>query len=236
MMPGTRAIRARSLTRRCFPWRGQRPRRPLDIPRQSLLEIPSTPCKTRAGSVNCIRRLVRSTFRPGRLTGVTPATSYFHRSRALAGGFVTFVGATDSGSWLYVLDATTGRFRYRVPIPEGSTSMMPTVVQDPISGNITAFVAEYSQVSAVSLGPVSGSVLWTQTGQFGGDSIPTVVGDSIILAGPYQYYAFDRATGAVQRAVRTDTAAAHDFRASPDSAVRMPAWESLQRSHVSDQL
>jgi hypothetical protein len=74
--------------------------------------------------------------------------------------------------------------------------MMPTVVQDLISGNITAFVADGSQVSAVSLGPVSGSVLWTQSGEFGGDSIPTVVGSSIVLAGPGQYYAFDQATGA----------------------------------------
>jgi len=67
---------------------------------------------------------------------------------------------------------------------------------DPVSGNVTAFIAEYSQVSAVSLGLLGGSVLWTQIGQFGGDSIPTVVDDSIILAGPYQYYAFNRTTGA----------------------------------------
>jgi hypothetical protein len=75
------------------------------------------------------------------------------------------------------------------------TSMMPTVVQDPISGNVTAFVADGSQVSAVSLGRFQGSVLWTQSGEFGGASIPTVVGSSIVLAGPGQYYAFDQATG-----------------------------------------
>jgi outer membrane protein assembly factor BamB len=106
------------------------------------------------------------------------------------------VGSTFSSSSLYVLDATTGTLRYTVPIPEGFGSLMPTVVQDLISGNVTAFVAGGSQVSAVSLGPVSGSVLWTQSGEFGGDSIPTVVGSSIVLAGPGQYYALDQATGA----------------------------------------
>ncbi len=114
----------------------------------------------------------------------------------VGGGFVTFVGSTPSSSSLYVLDAITGTLRYTVPIPEGFISMMPTVVQDPISGNVTAFVADISQVSAVSVGQVSGSVLWTQTGEFGGQSIPTIVGSSIVLAGPGQYYAFDQATGA----------------------------------------
>jgi hypothetical protein len=121
----------------------------------------------------------------------------FQSQPGVGGGFVTFVGATISSSSLYVLDAITGALRYTVPIPEGLTSMMPTVVQDQISGNVTAFVADGSQLSAVSLGSVSGSVLWTKTGSFGGFSIPTVVGTSIILAGPGQYYACDQATGAV---------------------------------------
>jgi hypothetical protein len=120
----------------------------------------------------------------------------FPSQPGVGGGFVTFVGSTISSSSLYVLDALTGTLRYTVPIPEGLISMMPTVAQDLISGNVTAFVADGSQVSAVSLGPVSGSVLWTQTGSFGGQSIPTVVGSSIVLAGPGQYYAFDQATGA----------------------------------------
>ncbi len=124
----------------------------------------------------------------------------FPSQPGVGGGFVTFVGSTISSSPLnsplYVLDAITGTLRYTVAIPEGLVSMMPTVVQDQISGNVTAFVADGSQVSAVSLGPVSGSVLWTQTGSFGGQSIPTVIGSSIVLAGPGQYYAFDQATGA----------------------------------------
>jgi hypothetical protein len=115
----------------------------------------------------------------------------------VGGGFVAFVGSTPSRSSLYVLDAVTGTLRYTVPILEGPGSLMPTIVQDPISGNVTAFVADGgSTVSAVSLGPLSGSVLWTQYGLFGGQSIPTVVGRSIVIVGPNQYYAFDQMTGA----------------------------------------
>ena len=120
----------------------------------------------------------------------------FPSQPGVGGGFVTFVGSTVSSSSLYVLDAITGTLLYTVPIEEGVTSLMPTVVQDQKSGDVTAFVTQGSTVSAVSLGPVSGSVLWTQFGSFGGASIPTVVGSSIVLAGPGQYYAFDQATGA----------------------------------------
>ena len=126
----------------------------------------------------------------------------FPSQPGVGGGFVTFVGSTVSSSSLYVLDALTGTLRYTVPIAEGPTSLVPTVVQDPISGHVTAFVAGSSlvsggsfAVSAVALRPASGSVLWTKFGDFGGDSIPTVVGRSIVLAGPGQYYAFDQATG-----------------------------------------
>src|SRR6266481_3125973 len=120
----------------------------------------------------------------------------FPSQPGVGGGFVTFVGSTLSNSSLYVLDAITGTLRYTVPIPEGLVSLMPTVVQDLISGNVRAFVTDGIQVSAVSLGSVSGLVLWTQSGEFGGQSIPTVVGNSIVLVGPGQYYAFDQATGA----------------------------------------
>jgi len=120
----------------------------------------------------------------------------FPSQPGVGGGFVTFVGSTLSSSSLYVLDAITGTLRYTVPIPEGLVSLMPTVVQDLITGNVTAFVTDGIQVSAVSLGSVSGLVLWTQTGEFGGQSIATVVGNSIVLVGPGQYYAFDQVTGA----------------------------------------
>ena len=119
----------------------------------------------------------------------------FPSQPGVGGGFVTFVGTTFTDSSLYVLDAVTGTLRYTVPILAQAGAVMPTVVRDPVTGHVTAFVADGGRVNAVSLGPTSGSVLWTQDGQFGGDSIPTVVGHSIVLAGPGQYYAFDQATG-----------------------------------------
>ncbi|MGE5213409.1 MAG: hypothetical protein ACM3NN_06935 [Nitrospirota bacterium] len=119
----------------------------------------------------------------------------FPSQPGVGGGFVTFVGTTFTSSSLYVLDAVTGALRYTVPILAQTGSEMPTVVPNPVSGHVTAFVADGARVSAVSLGLASGTVLWTQDGQFGGQSIPTVVGSSIVLAGPGQYYAFDQATG-----------------------------------------
>ena len=113
----------------------------------------------------------------------------------VGGGFVTFAGSVDFNSALYVLDAISGTLLYTVPIQQFQ-ALMPTVVQDPNTGNVTAFVADANFVSAVSLGQVGGSVLWTQTGEFGGFSMPTVVGTSIVLVSPGQYYAFDQATGA----------------------------------------
>src|SRR6266403_2538041 len=61
----------------------------------------------------------------------------FPSQPGVGGGFVTFVGATLSSSSLYVLDAITGTLLYTVPIPEGLTSLMPTIVEDKISGKVT---------------------------------------------------------------------------------------------------
>src|ERR1043166_5266405 len=82
----------------------------------------------------------------------------FPSQPGVGGGFVTFVAPNGITSALYVLDAVTGALRYAVTIPEELLSVMPTVVQDPNSGNVTAFVADDSHVSAVSLGTASGSV------------------------------------------------------------------------------
>src|SRR5690242_18826316 len=91
MMPTTRAIRARSSTRRRFHAHGQHPLFSLvDIPRRSLLEIPFTPCKTSrvTAEADCGLGLPRSTFRPEQLTGLTPAALYSRRSQVLAVGLL----------------------------------------------------------------------------------------------------------------------------------------------------
>jgi hypothetical protein len=122
----------------------------------------------------------------------------FPSQAGVGNGFVVFVGSTISSppSTLYVLDASTGFVRYTLSVPEGLTALMPTIVHDNVAGTTTAYVADGSHVTAVSLGATSGSVLWTQTGSFGGFSMPTSVGNSIIMAGPGQYYAIDKTTGA----------------------------------------
>jgi hypothetical protein len=120
----------------------------------------------------------------------------FPSQAAVGGGFVVFGGGIGSGTnQLYVLDANTGALRYVVP--GANTTIMPTIVADPVNGSVTAYVGSGSGLTAVSLGPTSGSVLWTRAASLGGSSLPTVVGNSIVMAGPGQYYAFDQQTGAV---------------------------------------
>ena len=65
------------------------------------------------------------------------------------------------------------------------------------NNQLVAYIADANQVSAISLGTSSGSVMWTSSSSaIGTSSIPTIVGNSIVLAGPDQYYAFDQLTGA----------------------------------------
>jgi hypothetical protein len=97
---------------------------------------------------------------------------------------------------LYVQDASTGALLYTVTAAGSLGDAMPTVSRNPVTGNLVAYVAGGSSLTAISLGATSGSVLWTQSGSFGGQSIPTIVGNSVVLAGPGQYYAFDQTTGA----------------------------------------
>ena len=89
----------------------------------------------------------------------------------------------------------TGALRYKVPVML-DINVMPLLVPNPADGTVMAYCTDYATVRAVRLGANSGSILWTQSGQFGGSSMPTVVGNSIVLAGPGQFYAFDRDTGA----------------------------------------
>jgi hypothetical protein len=115
-----------------------------------------------------------------------------------AEGLVVFAAATNSTPLtLYALDVNSGNLLYTVPLGGGPIAVMPTIARSPETGGLTAYVATGGDLFAVDLEPDSGSVLWTQTGSFGGFSMPTVVGNSVILAGPGQFYAFDQTTGAM---------------------------------------
>ena len=96
---------------------------------------------------------------------------------------------------LIILDATTGAQQYSLPVGGSFAFTGPTLTRDPVSRSMTAYCATSETVTAVQLGSNSGRILWSGSGEFGGDPIPTIVGDSVVVAGPGQYYAFDRATG-----------------------------------------
>jgi hypothetical protein len=114
-------------------------------------------------------------------------------------GFVAVAAQskTDSSDIrLYALDAANGALMYTVPI-NNANMLMPQVRFDPITGATTAYIGTNAGCTAVSLGAASGSVLFnTASSSVGGDSIPTLIGNSIVMAGPGQFYAFDAATGA----------------------------------------
>lgn len=99
-----------------------------------------------------------------------------------------------------MLDAATGALRYTVPLPAlGSfPSVGATLARDASLRTMVAYCNDGYALTAVGLGDASATILWTQTGGafLLGDSTPTVVGGSIVLASPAQYFAFDRRTGA----------------------------------------
>lgn len=194
MMPGTRAVRARLLTRQALSLVWTAPSSPTGYSTPVIVGNTIYAMQNQQGFGQLQTTVSSFDLATGAINWSYTGNFVFPSQPGVGGGFVTFVGSTISSSSLYVLDAKTGTFLYTVPIPEGTGSLMPTIVQDTVSGNVTAFVAGYPYVSAVSLGPTSSSVLWTQTGDFCCSSIPTVVGSSIILIGPFQYWAFDQAT------------------------------------------
>ncbi|HET6246417.1 MAG TPA: PQQ-binding-like beta-propeller repeat protein [Tepidisphaeraceae bacterium] len=124
-------------------------------------------------------------------------TYAFPSEPAYANGLVAFAGnpiGTTVGM-LNVLNAATGTLDYQVNIPQYQNAVIN--ILPGTAGNLpVAYVADGNYVTAVSLGATSGSVLWTATGGFGGQSIPSVIGNSVIVAGPGQYYSIDRTSGA----------------------------------------
>lgn len=121
----------------------------------------------------------------------------FPSQPAYADGLVVFAAEEQASrdDNLFVLNAGTGELKYTVPLDDAFVEM-PTVYRNPGTGDLVAYAASGSRIAAIKLGPSSGTTLWSGTGDFGGQSIPTIVGDSVVLAGPGQYYAFDQTTGA----------------------------------------
>jgi hypothetical protein len=114
---------------------------------------------------------------------------------AYGNGLVAFSGQdfATSAKRLYVINAATGALNYTVPLSDANLAL--PVIATVSGGNTVAYLATASALTAVQLGATSGSVLWTASGSFGGSSIPSIIGNSLLLAGPGQYYSIDAATG-----------------------------------------
>ncbi|MCB9849633.1 MAG: PQQ-binding-like beta-propeller repeat protein [Phycisphaerales bacterium] len=122
--------------------------------------------------------------------------SYFSPSAPTYGeGLIVYSAENrDSEDGLYVHDAATGALKYTVPL-SNHTNNMPTLHRNPTTNKLVAYVATNRDIQAIELGDTSGAVIWTGSGNMGGDSIPTIIGDSVVVAGPNHYYAFDMTTG-----------------------------------------
>lgn len=111
------------------------------------------------------------------------------------GGDVVYVAKASGTSRLYVLNSATGGVRYTVPLTvDVATSGMPVVHQDG-NGIRRAYVVTNSVVTAVQLGANSGSVAWSTAGNFSPGPIPTILGNSVLVAGPGKFFAYDLQTG-----------------------------------------
>ena len=119
----------------------------------------------------------------------------------LAGDFLVLYGF-DYGSVFYdtlsVLNRKTGQFLYTVVLPSKFALADLTVDRDPQSGDVIAYCngGGSGTLVAVHLGRSGGNYLWTEVGDFGSNSIPTPIEDSLVMFGNGSGTAFDRATGA----------------------------------------
>jgi hypothetical protein len=118
---------------------------------------------------------------------------------SFADGLLLAAGGVSSSTYkMFVWDAANGTQKYVVDLPAFTSGSLltPTAARN-VNNQLVAYVAGGQRVAAVALGASSGNVLWTSSAAgLGGFSIPTVVGDSIILNGPADNYAFDQLTGA----------------------------------------
>jgi hypothetical protein len=109
----------------------------------------------------------------------------FPSQPTFSNNLVVFAAAASISSpfRLYVLNANDGSLRYTVQLSSSfDSSVMPTVARNRASGELMAFVATGGTLYAVNLEDTSGSVAWKQSGSFGGFSMPTMVGSSVVVA------------------------------------------------------
>jgi len=114
-------------------------------------------------------------------------------------GDVVVLDGWDQGvlnDTLSVLNRKTGQFLYKVVLPFEFALTDLTLDRDPQSGGTTAYCNSVGTLVAVNLGKASGHYLWTEVGDLGDRSIPTVIENSVVMFGGGSGTALDRATGA----------------------------------------
>jgi hypothetical protein len=139
---------------------------------------------------------------------------------SFAEGLLVFLanGQSFFGTRLFVVDAATGMQKYSVALPGLAAYTQPTIARN-ANNQLVAYARWGDQISAINLGTNSGSVMWTNSGNnMGTDSIPTIVGGSVVIAGPNQYYAFDQLTGAANHFLTSGTSGGGGCPVAFDSA------------------
>jgi hypothetical protein len=120
---------------------------------------------------------------------------------------------------LSVFDAATGTQKYTVAVPAITNFALPPTVARNSNNQLVAYLADSNSVTAVSLGANSGSVMWTNSVSLGvGFSIPTLVGNSVVVAGPGHYYALDQLTGTANSFFSVSTGGGSGVTVSYDAA------------------
>ena len=135
----------------------------------------------------------------GALLWTYPGDDVYFANLAVGGPFAVLEGfdfGGGSSDTLRVLDRQTGQLLYAVELPLSFSFLDPTLVRAPETGAIIAYCSDGATIVSVALRRNSGRIVWTQNGDLGTSSVPTVVGDSVIVFGAFAGTAFDRATGA----------------------------------------
>jgi hypothetical protein len=129
-----------------------------------------------------------------------PGKDIYFGYMQVAGDVVALEGFDYGGIFfdtLSVLNRKTGQFLYKIVLPFKFALADSTLDRDPQSGGITAYCngGSFGMLVAVHLGKTGGQDLWTEVGDFGNHSLPTVIEDSVVMFGGGSGTALNRATG-----------------------------------------
>jgi len=164
---------------------------------------------TQAGHGDDVTRIAAFDLATGMQQWATEDYLIFPSAPAYHDGRLFYVGIDwlTGEHLLMALDAQTGAFLYSLEIPQAVEVSTPTLYENPNTGEVLAFLSNAHfttlgigpNMTAVSLGVTSAVVKWSdpEPRDFDFWSIPTIVEDSLVVAGPCQYYAYEMETGVI---------------------------------------